>query len=178
MMRVSYYLCYSNFSYQTAFNAQNLSGAGKYLFAFVTEASGTAQLLSQIVLPNGTSYTFSYDSYLSLTRLRLPTGGSISYTWQNLALTWNGGSPTYAPISRGLTTRSVDANNGTGAKIWHYQWVLNPPAVGGWKHIVTDPAGNDQVEAMQEAPDDKSPIGSMPQAADDKGDHQVGIMPR
>lgn len=142
----TYYLCYSNFNYQTAFNAKNLSGSAYILFADVNEVNGTAQLLSQIVLPNAKSYTFSYDSYLSLKRLGLPTGGSISYTWQNLALTWNGGSPTYAPISRGLATRSVDANDGTGPKTWHYQWIANP--AGGWKHIITDPAGNDQVETI------------------------------
>src|ERR1035438_2929909 len=68
----SYKFCYQNFSYQTAFGV-----------AGVNEISGTALLLSGIVLPNGNSWLFSYNSYLDLTFVRLPTGGSISYNWIN-----------------------------------------------------------------------------------------------
>ncbi len=51
----------------------------------VTEYSGTFTVIQSIALPDGTSYTFSYDSgitaghYGVLTGITLPTGGQITY---------------------------------------------------------------------------------------------------
>ena len=52
-----------------------------------TEYSGTLTVIQSIKLPDGTSYSFSYDSgttagnYSELTGITLPTGGAISYSW-------------------------------------------------------------------------------------------------
>ncbi len=47
----SYKFCYQQFSYQTAFGVPA-----------VTETSGTVPMLSQIILPNGTYWLFSYNT--------------------------------------------------------------------------------------------------------------------
>jgi RHS repeat-associated protein len=53
----------------------------------VTEYSGTITVVNEIDLPDGTKYTFGYDSgttaghYGLLTSMTLPTGGQITYTW-------------------------------------------------------------------------------------------------
>src|SRR5205085_6185176 len=41
----------------------------------------SSYLQSAIVLPNGLSYRFYYDGYNDLTRIDLPTGGSIEYDY-------------------------------------------------------------------------------------------------
>ncbi len=98
-------LCFSNFAYQTAFNNSN-----------IYEASGTATLLSAVVLPNLTYWQFGYDNYLSLTNLQFPTGGSISYQYVN--------RPAGNSVSRSLTSRIVNANDGTGPHEWDYAYPL------------------------------------------------------
>jgi RHS repeat-associated protein len=131
-----YYLCYSTFTFQTAFNVQNYIPSDQ-----IAEASSSNQnsrpalLLTAVELPNRTAYTFTYDQYLSLTRLGLPTGGSISYTWQNTLL----GQGNSIPMSRALKTRTVNDGNGNIAK-WTYNWQLTGTPF--WS-IVTDPLGND-----------------------------------
>lgn len=142
-----YYLCYSTFTYQTAFNVASYIPSDQIIeLSSSSQNSHRAVLLSAVVLPNHTSYTFSYDQYLSLTELGLPTGGSISYTWQTVLL--SGGNS--APVSRALQTRTINDNNGNTAK-WTYHWQLNETtnASGGisvappFYSVVTDPLGND-----------------------------------
>ena len=112
-----YKFCYANFSYQTAFN-----------YPDVNEASGTTLMISAIVLPNLTKWIFNYDSYLSIASVTLPTGGTISYTWITSPITGE---------SRVVASRTVNANDGTGAHTWNYQWTGIP--------TVTDPLLNDTV---------------------------------
>jgi RHS repeat-associated protein len=52
----------------------------------VGERLQTRTVVSSIVQPNGTSYTFQYEnnSYGGLTGITLPTGATISYTWATL----------------------------------------------------------------------------------------------
>jgi YD repeat-containing protein len=150
----TYYLCYTNFSYQTAFDLGTVLSSTSY---GVSETSSTSQgyspalLLSAVVLPNLTSYTFSYDQYLSLNYVSLPTGGSISYTWQNIPFGAYLGTTT--PISRAVATRTLNPGNGQPSETWTYHWYLQIgtstdgglPAVTYpvWA-IITDPAGNDE----------------------------------
>jgi RHS repeat-associated protein len=122
-----YIFCYSNFSYQTAFN-----------YSGVSDVSGTSLMISAIVLPNLTKYKFNYDAYLSISSITLPTGGTISYTWAT--------SP-WTSQSRVIATRTVNANDGTGAHTWTYQLVSSPT----YEMIVTDPLGNDQVHTVYNA---------------------------
>jgi RHS repeat-associated protein len=41
--------------------------------------------VTAITLPNGTSYFFQYDSYGLITRIDLPTGGYVTYSWSNFS---------------------------------------------------------------------------------------------
>lgn len=107
--------------------------------------SGSRTMVQSIVLPNGTAWTFQYndsdpggpsgENYGSLTEITLPTGGTISYTYFTSA---NCGPS----LTRWIKTRTVNANDGTGAHTWTY--------FGGTStsNIVTDPAGNDTVHTI------------------------------
>jgi len=52
-------------------------------------ATGSVSMIRSVGLPDGTSYAFEYNdlngtgniNYGSLTKIRLPTGGTISYTY-------------------------------------------------------------------------------------------------
>jgi RHS repeat-associated protein len=52
-------------------------------FYQVQQYGEEAYVISQIVLPNGLSYEFKYNSYGELARIKLPTGGVVEYTWAN-----------------------------------------------------------------------------------------------
>ncbi len=49
----------------------------------VTEWSGTITVITNIALPDGSSYSFNYDSYGTLTSMTLPTGGEVYYSYSN-----------------------------------------------------------------------------------------------
>ena len=51
-----------------------------------------------VLLPNNTRYTFKYNPYGELTRIELPTGGAIEYTWDG-GLASNVGSLGIAPFA-------------------------------------------------------------------------------
>src|SRR5882724_4395787 len=63
-------LCYSNISIYTNF------GQGGTEYGPINNS-----LLTAIVLPDSTRWTFSYDHLGDITRVGFPTGGSISYTY-------------------------------------------------------------------------------------------------
>ncbi len=106
--------------------------------------------LYEIVLPNNQIWIFHYDdqdatltyngqpvSYGTLSSVTLPTGGTISYTYTTMSqrgLTCQNGG-------RWVTSRTVDANDGTGPHTWTYTYSL--PSV-----IVTDPLHNDTVHTF------------------------------
>jgi hypothetical protein len=72
----TYTVNYAPVSLHTAFNATDLYGA-------IQEYTGSRNAISSIVLPNGHSYLFQYETgtYGGLTRIDLPTGAYITYTW-------------------------------------------------------------------------------------------------
>lgn len=117
----TYYFCYANFSYQTDFG-----------YSGVSEASGQNLMISAIVLPNSTMWIFNYDSYLSISSITLPTGGTITYTWATINV---------APPVRAILSRTVNANDGTGPHTWNYDWT----GTGTENLTVTDPLGNETV---------------------------------
>jgi len=106
------------------------------------EPNGTFTELQSIVLPNGTAWEFEYkggtnssDSTVNaglLSKMTLPTGGTISYTWNTPPEYQN--EPQYIPA---VTSRTVNANDGSGAKTWSY--------AGG---TITDPLGNNEVHTL------------------------------
>jgi RHS repeat-associated protein len=119
-------LCYANFGLQTNFGVPWVQEAGP----------GAVPLLSAIVLPNLTMWQFSYNNFLDLTSITFPTGGSITYTWGNSP---NAPNPA-APMTRVLTSRTINANDGTGPHTWNYQWSQGSNLN---LNVVTDPLGND-----------------------------------
>jgi YD repeat-containing protein len=114
-----------------------------------SQAAGLTEnttMLQSITLPNGASWVFGYSdtdgsynneatNYGNLTQITLPTGGTIQYTY-----TW-GGSPTDLQ-SRWVSSRTVNANDGTGSHEWTYSYGYNGSTP---QTIVTDPMGNDTV---------------------------------
>lgn len=121
---------YATFNFQTS-----LCGSGYTCY----EDSGTSVEPVKLILPDSTSYAFSYqnDSMLQLTQMTLPTGGSVSYTTAGYGAPQpnTGRNPTYI-YREGVGARTVDT--GTG----NYEWTYS----GG---TVTDPLGNQQVHTFQ-----------------------------
>jgi RHS repeat-associated protein len=129
--------CYANYSY---YWQSDIGGA-------IATFQGTLSMLQSIVLPNLTNWTFRYEpTYAALSQITLPTGGTISYTWslQDAPCQY---SQTYNSLQQTTTTkwgwylavasRTVNANDGTGAHTWTY---------GGG--TITDPLGNQSVHTM------------------------------
>jgi len=93
-------------------------------------------MLQSAVLANGTAWTFEYSdrdpgdppsvNYGDITKITFPTGGTISYTWTSSNCSNSGTSK-----RRGVTSRTLDTNDGTGPHTWTYS------------STVTDPIGND-----------------------------------
>lgn len=121
-------------------------GQAQYTFCYVAIA-GTIlgsnwNALQSIVLPNGQNWQFEYDDtdgtmqYGTLTNVTLPTGGTISYTY-----TTAGGSITCQNGGRWVSTRTENANDGTGAHKWAYTYNTG-------NTVVTDPLGNDTVHTF------------------------------
>ena len=89
-------------SYYTDFAA---AGSG------LTEANGSSTAIASIVLPDGTSYSFGYDSgttqghYGQLTSMKLPTGGQITYSYTTFDDSeWN----VYGKhVTRGVSSRTT-----------------------------------------------------------------------
>jgi RHS repeat-associated protein len=128
-------LCYSDVSLQS-----NFQDAG------ITDTSSTTRMLTTVLLPNLTQWSFAYDSYGDLTDITTPQGGSISYTWTTVTLiaAVGGGE------SRAVLSRTVNANDGTGAKTWNYSWgpLSSANGINSMTNVVTQPSGNDTVHQM------------------------------
>ncbi|MBI3662082.1 MAG: RHS repeat protein, partial [Acidobacteria bacterium] len=116
-------LCYASYTLQSSFGVSGIS-----------DTSVTDRFLRAIVQPNLTSWLFQYNSWGDLTQVTLPTGGTISYAWSTQGLCNTGGLQF---LSRGVTSRTLDANDGTGPKTWAYSG-----------STVTDPLGNDTVHVV------------------------------
>lgn len=148
--QVSYFLCYRAYQYTTNFSVQSQIPNWKAAWASVSEATGQTTMLTAIVLPDGSSYSFDYDSYLSLIHLGLPSGATISYTWQNVPFSF-AVPPSMAasttPVSRALKTRTVAPGGGQPSSTTTYHWLITPITAPSRQisaySVVTDPEGND-----------------------------------
>lgn len=110
--------------------------------------------LQSIVLPNGQTWQFEYNdtdatqkyngkpvTYGTLSKITLPTGGTITYTYTGMV----GGNPKYCQNGgRWVASRTVNANDGTGNQVWSYNYA--PTGVTGT--VVTDPLLNDTVHVL------------------------------
>jgi RHS repeat-associated protein len=97
-----------------------------------TQATGYIAMPSQITLPNGLKYAFTYPNttyqYGEISSATLPTGAQIAYTWQ-----MSGDTNTQ------VTSRTVTANGQNF--VWNYNY--GNPVNGVTPTTVTDPALND-----------------------------------
>jgi RHS repeat-associated protein len=120
--------CFSNVSIFTNFG----QGATEY-------GPFNTPLLTAIILPDLTMWTFGYDHYGDITSVGFPTGGSITYTYAIGPVTCSSDTP----VSMVVTTRTVNANDGTGGHIWAYSYA--PPTM-----VVTSPPpdSNDTVHTI------------------------------
>jgi YD repeat-containing protein len=102
-------------------------------------------VLSQIVLPNSSSYSLTYDAQGFMKSVGLPAGGSISYSYTDII--WDICNPV-APLHRVPTTRTVTDGLGNSAT-WTYQWQALSCAQNAQdanvQVTITDPLGNDTV---------------------------------
>jgi RHS repeat-associated protein len=64
----------------------------------VTESSTTLSVITDVFLPDGTSYHFTYDSYGELASTKLPTGATVTYGYTNF-------TDSYGQINRWLSSR-------------------------------------------------------------------------
>src|SRR5205807_5582325 len=111
--------------------------------------SGGSQTLVPvtIILPDGTKWIFSYDSYGNVTSVGLPLGGTVTYQWATVAFPNVG----LTPVSRVVMQRTITDNLGHSG-IWNYRWMTqqsNPAQLNGtYSNVVTDPNGNDTVHVF------------------------------
>lgn len=143
----SFKACFASIALQSNFNT---TGFYNDMQLPIAEGHTTVAMLQSLVLYNGTSWTtslawtFEYNShspgdstsvnYGDLTKITLPTGGTISYAWGFIG---NCDPLGTTPLSRRVISRTVDANDGKGPQKWIYN--------GG---IVTDPTNNDTVHTF------------------------------
>jgi RHS repeat-associated protein len=145
-------LCYATVNIATAFGVANVNEAQSTM-AINNGSPATASVLATLILPDSSNaisasspkWVFNYDSYINLTYIGLPTGGSVSYAWQTLL--------TAAPcnkISRVVTSRTLTDNHGN-SYLWNYHW---GPQAGGpsspLSNTVTDPLGNDTIHTFND----------------------------
>jgi len=121
--------CFSTITLSTNFQQ---SGVTEY------PATGTS-LLTGVVLPDLTLWTFIYDNYGDVTSVGFPSGGSISYTYASRSVP--NCSLTMTQVSRWVTSRTVNANDGSGGHTWNYAYT-------GTTTTVTSPLGDDAVHTI------------------------------
>jgi RHS repeat-associated protein len=107
--RSRYTITYQTISFSTNFQEP----APNNPQVFVTEASGSMTVVQSIALPNGTSYSFTYDQgttpghYGMLTSMTLPTGAVVNFGYTNF-------KDSRCVMNRWLTSRT------SGAGTWLY----------------------------------------------------------
>lgn len=129
---VSFAVKYKSYVVRTNFGCSGITEWGPY----------TKSLVSEIDLPDGSKYTFTYESTPNysgditgrIAEITLPTGGSISYTY--------GGGSNGITCSDGTTatlTRTVTPGGSEPATTWTY---AHTESGSNWFTLITDPAGN------------------------------------
>jgi len=139
----TFLFCYASVFYRTNLVAPTCT----YGTSECVQTSGTVPALQSIVLPNGTYWAFTYDAanpsdntsfgYAQVTQVRLPTGGTITYQYQNFMKSCAplNGTPNF---SRSVVSRTFTPLIGTPTT-WNYNFNSYPI------NTATDPLGNDTV---------------------------------
>ncbi|MGD0831029.1 MAG: RHS repeat domain-containing protein [Terracidiphilus sp.] len=151
----TYTFCYATLQLQTQFPTY----PGTTMNQFKNGTNNNVYALHSVTLPSGDKWVFSYDSYGDITEIAFPTGATISYTYTTLPLcdlsnlmpASNIASfiETYSwtPYSRFVTSRILDANDGTGPHTWQYKWGTEVTTSNSrnFNVTVTDPNNNDTI---------------------------------
>jgi RHS repeat-associated protein len=142
----TFYFCYTSLPLSTNFDVNTTGGVHNY-------GPVNTPLLTAVILPDLTAWTFTYDNFGDVLHVGFPTGGSLTYTY--------GTGPLSASTGTGFSTwimsRTVDASDGTGGHQWTYSYQGNfstgfgtgifSYAVKGVA-TVTNPDGNDVVHTI------------------------------
>ena len=100
--------------------------------------SGGYNYIVGAVMPDGNYWSFDYDGFGNITTVHLPTGGTITYQWQEIALPACIGNITL--VSRAVSVRTVnDLVN--PPQVWQYFW--GTMQNGSLTNYVRDPNGNE-----------------------------------
>lgn len=134
----AYTMKYITYSIQTNFGCSGITDYG-------TNGTTTANLVSEIDLPDGSKYTFSYEATPGHSgfvtgrpaSVTLPTGGTISYSY-------SGGNNGINCSDGSTATLTRTTPDGT----WTY---AHSPQSTWWITTVTDPQGNQSVLQFQGA---------------------------
>lgn len=92
-------------------------------------------VLYEIVLPNGSTYRFTYNVYGEIDKLIYPTGGYERYQHEQIRPVGSMSAP-YDQANRGVTSRWVSAN-GTGSDEVRWQYAAEAEAPTYSNHKVT-----------------------------------------
>jgi hypothetical protein len=119
-----------------------------------TDWQGSFKAIQSIQLPDGTSYSFGYDSstsqghYGDLTSMTLPTGSTINYSYQNFV--WgNYGSPNYyKEVTREIATRTTPDG----------EWTYTPAVITWCDYSTTYPTCQQQVTETSPAPSSNTTV--------------------
>ncbi|MCI0408820.1 MAG: hypothetical protein L0191_09690 [Acidobacteria bacterium] len=126
----TYTVNYGSISLSTNFNQSGPYGP-------IQEVSLSRSAITSIVLPDGRSYAFQYEtnSYGGLTRIDLPSGAYVTYTWGTAAAS--------EKTFRYVTSRTLHVDGQS------YEWTFSR-APGSTGVTVTDPLGNQSVYTILE----------------------------
>jgi RHS repeat-associated protein len=118
-------------------------GASNYI-----EYQGTLSVITQLTLPNGTAYHFTYDQgtdaghFGTVSSMTLPAGGIVSYTFGVATIPFVNGSTTTNTTDLRLSTKS---SYDGGSWALGYQYKPTSSGTGAEVVTVTSPSTNDTV---------------------------------
>jgi RHS repeat-associated protein len=102
-----------------------------------TSYGSPISLMTGVILPDGTTWRFDYDSWGDISTVYLPTGGTISYTWTTTTDDpCNGYATAYL-----RTVASRTEYDGTSYHTSNYSFASTTAT----PYTMTDPSGNDTV---------------------------------
>lgn len=118
----------------TVVNLRDITIDPQFGISGIAQQTQIRKVIQSIVLPDGKSYSFLYEdnSFGAVTRITLPTGAYISYTWSTL----------YAGTGSWKTHRYVSSrtvNNGSTIATWNISRTCVDSNCDTIESIVTDP---------------------------------------